>query len=95
MEAAHKLLLSDYATFLAAKKGVAKFIRNVVDETFYKDLEDPVTFFNSVTASLSTSASTVEVWSPKILLPSTRKCPPTTLNVRASPSISSCLRRPN
>ncbi len=51
MEAAHKLLLNDYYTFVAAKKGVAKFIRDVVNETFYKDLEDPISFFNKVTAA--------------------------------------------
>ena len=51
MEAAHKLLLHDYATYLAAERGVAKFIRDVVDETFYKDLEDPVSFYNKITAA--------------------------------------------
>jgi hypothetical protein len=51
MEAVHKLLLHDYATYLAAEKGVAKFIRDVVDETFYKDLEDPVSFYNTIKAA--------------------------------------------
>ena len=51
MEAAHKLILHDYATYLAAERGVAKFIRDVVDETFYKDLEDPVSFYNKITAA--------------------------------------------
>ena len=44
MEAAHKLLLHNYATYLAAERGVTKFIQDVVNETFYKDLEDPVSF---------------------------------------------------
>ena len=50
MEAAHNILIADHAIFLAAEKGVAKFIRDAVDETFIKDLEHPVTFYNSVTA---------------------------------------------
>jgi hypothetical protein len=50
MEAAHKILIADFAIFQAAEKGVAKFIRDAVEETFIKDLEDPVTFYNSVTA---------------------------------------------
>jgi hypothetical protein len=51
MEAAHKLLFHDYATYLAAERGVTKFIRDVVDKTFYKDLEDLVSFYNKVMAA--------------------------------------------
>jgi len=37
-EAAHKSHLDDYASYKAAKHGVAKFLRNVVDEIWYRDL---------------------------------------------------------
>ena len=30
---------------------MAKFIRDIVDETFYKDLEDPVSLYNKITAA--------------------------------------------
>jgi hypothetical protein len=50
MEAIHNLLLQEYATFIAAEKGASKFIRDSVDETYYKDLEHPTTFYNSATA---------------------------------------------
>ena len=46
MEAAHNLLLLDYATFTATKKGTSKFICDSVDKTYYKDLESPTTFYN-------------------------------------------------
>jgi hypothetical protein len=36
--------------FEAAKKGASDFIRAVVDETWYKALRHPVTFYNNVTA---------------------------------------------
>ena len=49
-EAAHTLLLQDYYSYVAAKKGAAKFIRDSVDETYYKDLEHATTFYNSVMA---------------------------------------------
>lgn len=50
MEAAHCILIDDFATFQAAKKGVAKFIRDAVDETYIKDLEHLITFYNNVSA---------------------------------------------
>ena len=50
MEAAHRVLIKDHAIYLAAEKAVAKFIRDAVEETYYKDLEDIVTFFNKVSA---------------------------------------------
>ena len=50
MEAAHRVLIDDHAIFLAAEKAVAKFIRDAVEETYYKDLEDIVTFYNRVSA---------------------------------------------
>ena len=50
MEAAHRVLIKDHAIYLAAEKAVAKFIRDAVEETFIKDLEDIVTFYNCVSA---------------------------------------------
>ena len=50
MEAKHNNLLADYEVFEAAEKGASDFIRAVVDETWYKALRHPVTFYNNVTA---------------------------------------------
>jgi hypothetical protein len=50
MEAAHRVLIADHAIYLAAEKAVAKFIRDAVEETYFKDLEDIVTFYNRVSA---------------------------------------------
>ena len=44
-EAAHKSCLDDYASNEAAERGVAKFLRNVVDE-----IKDTETFYTKVTA---------------------------------------------
>jgi len=49
-EAAHKARLDDYASYEAAERGVAKFLRNVVDEIWYNDLKDSDTFYTKVTA---------------------------------------------
>ena len=49
-EAAHKARLNDYASFEAAKRGAAKFLREVVDEVWYNDLKDANTFYTKVTA---------------------------------------------
>ena len=49
MEATHNIRLADYASFKAAKRLVVKFIRDAVNEIWYKDLRDPRTFYNSVT----------------------------------------------
>jgi tRNA(Leu) C34 or U34 (ribose-2'-O)-methylase TrmL len=49
-EAAHKSRLNDYASYKAAKRGVAKFLRDVVDEIWYNDLKDAETFYTKVTA---------------------------------------------
>jgi hypothetical protein len=49
-EAAHKSCLDDYASYEAAERGVAKFLRDVVDEIWYKDLEDANLFYTKVTA---------------------------------------------
>jgi hypothetical protein len=50
MEAAHRTLINDYNTYLAAKKDLSLFIQTVVDEVWYKDLRHPMTFYNNVTA---------------------------------------------
>jgi hypothetical protein len=49
-EAAHKARLDDYASFKAAKRGAAKFLREVVDEVWYNYLKDADTFYTKVTA---------------------------------------------
>jgi hypothetical protein len=50
VEAAHKSRLDDYASYEAAERGVAKFLRNVVDEIWYNGLKDAETFYTKVTA---------------------------------------------
>ena len=47
---AHKSCLDDYASYEAAKRGVAKFLRDVIDEIWYNDLEDADLFYTKVTA---------------------------------------------
>ena len=49
-EVAHKARLDDYASYEAAERGVAKFLRDVVDEIWYNDLKDADTFYTKVTA---------------------------------------------
>jgi hypothetical protein len=49
-EATHKSLLDDYASYQAAKQGVAKFLRNVVNEIWYNDLKHANTFYTKVAA---------------------------------------------
>ena len=49
-EAAHKSRLDDYASYEAAERGVAKFLRDVVNEIWYNDLKDAETFYTKVTA---------------------------------------------
>ena len=51
MEAAHALVLRDFATYEATERAVAKFIRDTVDDMWYKDLKDARTFYNSVSAA--------------------------------------------
>ncbi len=48
-EAAHKSRLDDYASYEAAKRGVAKFLRDVVNKLWYNDLEDAEFFYTKVT----------------------------------------------
>ena len=49
-EAEHALLLQDYASYDAAERAVAKFIREAVDEIWYRDLRHARSFYTSVTA---------------------------------------------
>ena len=49
-EAAHKARLDDYASYEAAERGVAKFLRDVVDEIWYNNLKDADTFYTKVMA---------------------------------------------
>ena len=49
MEAAHTALINDFNTFTAADPGVVKFIREIVDELWYKDLKSIDTFYTHVT----------------------------------------------
>ncbi len=51
MEAAHALVLCDFATYEATERAVAKFIRDTVDDMWYKDLKDARTLYNSVSAA--------------------------------------------
>ncbi len=49
-EAAHKSQLDDYASYKAAKQGMAKFPCNVVNEIWYNNLKNADTFYTKVTA---------------------------------------------
>jgi hypothetical protein len=49
-EAAHKSCLDNYASYEAAKRGVAKFLCDAVDKIWYNDLKDANTFYTKVTA---------------------------------------------
>jgi hypothetical protein len=49
-ESAHQAKLDNYASFKAAERGAAKFLREVVDEVWYNDLKDANTFYTKVTA---------------------------------------------
>jgi hypothetical protein len=49
-ESAHQAKLDDFASFQAAKRGAAKFLREVVDEVWYNNLKDANTFYTKVTA---------------------------------------------
>jgi hypothetical protein len=49
-EAAQKSRLNNYASYKAAKQGVSKFLRNIVNETWYNDLKNADTFYTKVMA---------------------------------------------
>jgi hypothetical protein len=49
-EAAHKARLDDYASYEAAERGAAKFLRDSVEEVWYNDLKNSDTFYTKVSA---------------------------------------------
>lgn len=49
-EAEHAILVRDFASYDAAERAVAKFIRDAVDEIWYRDLRHARSFYTSVTA---------------------------------------------
>jgi hypothetical protein len=49
-ETAYKALVDDYASYEAAERGVARFLREVVDNLWINDLKDADTFYTKVTA---------------------------------------------
>ena len=49
-EATHAILRRDYASYEAAERATAKFIRDAVDELWYRDLRHPRSFYTNVTA---------------------------------------------
>ena len=50
LETAHKALVDNYASFEAAERGVARFLKEVVDDLWINDLKDANTFYTKVTA---------------------------------------------
>jgi hypothetical protein len=65
-EAAHKSRLDDYASYEAAKRGVAKFLRDVVDEIWYNNLKDaePSTQRSWPSRSWPSSTPTAAAYTP-------------------------------
>jgi hypothetical protein len=49
-ESAHSTRLDNYASYKAAERGAAKFLRKVVNEVWYNDLKDADTFYMKVLA---------------------------------------------
>jgi hypothetical protein len=49
-KATHKSRLDNYASYEAAKPGLAEFLQDVVDEIWYDNLKDAKTFYTKVTA---------------------------------------------
>jgi hypothetical protein len=49
-KAAHKSRLDNYTSYKAAKRGVAKFLHNVVNQIWYNNLKDAKNFYTKVTA---------------------------------------------
>jgi hypothetical protein len=49
-ESAYQAKLKDYPSFKAAKRGAAKFLREVVNEVWYNNLKDANTFYTKVMA---------------------------------------------
>jgi hypothetical protein len=49
-KAAHKSRFDNYASYVAAKCGIAKFLRNVIDKIWYNNLKDAKIFYTKVMA---------------------------------------------
>jgi hypothetical protein len=49
-KATHKSCLDNYASYKAAKRGVAKFLHDVVDMIWYNNLKDAKTFYTKAMA---------------------------------------------
>jgi hypothetical protein len=49
MWAAHKSRFEDYASYKVAKRGIAKFLGDVVDKVWYNNLKDANTFYTKIT----------------------------------------------
>ena len=49
-ETAHQACVNDYASFEAAERGIAKFLREVVDDLWINNLKDADTFYTKFTA---------------------------------------------
>jgi len=49
-EAEHAITVKDFASYEAAERAVAKFIREAVDEVWYRDLRHATTYYTNVTA---------------------------------------------
>jgi hypothetical protein len=49
-EAKHAILVRDFATYEAAKRSTAKFLRDAVDEIWYHDLRHARSFYTNVMA---------------------------------------------
>ena len=49
-EPEHALLIADFASYEAAEHACAKFIRDAVDEVWYRDLCQPCSYYTTVTA---------------------------------------------
>ena len=50
-EAEHAILVKDYATYETAERATAKFIRDMVDEMWYRDLRHDQSLYTTVTAA--------------------------------------------
>jgi hypothetical protein len=50
-EAEHALKVADFASYEAAERAVAKFIRDAVDELWYRNLRHPRSYYTAVTAN--------------------------------------------
>jgi hypothetical protein len=49
-KATHKFCLNNYASYKIAKRGIAKYLCNVVDKIWYNNLKEAETFYTKVTA---------------------------------------------